>query len=224
MGVMTVDGSKARIEHDAETDSFRGETLGPNKAATDRSRSPVTARARASRMVLCGVAAAASLTACDSIGSYVQQGILVNQTSGVISVTYSARIVTAQDGTRHCRIWGVLSLGPAPTPRGTHPSDGSPTGPDNYMRGVVFDKAACTASFQLGPSQAAYNVFINELCADHATDTRWGDYPKTPFFESLSITAEGRTHVWRGWAAVELFERSPVGNCVFTFRDATKSR
>ena len=174
---MTVDGSKARIEHDSETDSFRGETLGPNKAATDRSRSPVT-----------------------------------------------ALIVTAQDGTRHCRIWGVLSLGPAPTPRGTHPSDGSPTGPDNYMRGVVFDKAACTASFQLGPSQAAYNVFINELCADHATDTRWGDYPKAPFFESLSITAEGRTHVWRGWAAVELFERGPVGNCVFTFRDVTTSR
>jgi hypothetical protein len=92
------------------------------------------------------------------------------------------------------------------------------------MRGLNVDNITCTASFQLGPSQAAYNVFINEYCADHATDTRGGDYPKTPFFESLSITAGGRTHVWRGWAAVELFGRSSVGNCVFTFRDTATSR
>ena len=162
--------------------------------------------------------AAASLTACDGIGSHTQQGILVNQTSGAISVTYSARIVTAQDGTRHCRIWDVVFLGAAPTREGT--LGGRSRLP--FMSGVVSDETACAASFQLGPAQAAYNVFINELCADHATETRGGDYPKTPFFESLSITAAERTHVWRGWAAVELFERSPVGNCVFTFGEATK--
>lgn len=92
------------------------------------------------------------------------------------------------------------------------------------MRGVVFDKAACTASFRLGPTHAAYNVFRFELCADHETDTRRGDHPKTPFFQTLSITAGGRTHVWRGWAAQELFERSPSGDCVFRFRDAATSR
>jgi hypothetical protein len=90
------------------------------------------------------------------------------------------------------------------------------------MRGVVFDKAACTASFQLGPSQAAYNVFRFELCADHEEMKRkyardFRDYPWAPFFESLSITAGGRTHVWRGWAAIEQFERSPNGDCVFRF-------
>lgn len=88
------------------------------------------------------------------------------------------------------------------------------------MRGVVFDKAACTANFRLGPSQAAYNIFRFELCADHAADTRGGDHPKTPFFQTLSITAGGRTQIWRGWAAVEQFERSPSGDCVFRFRDA----
>ena len=46
----------------------------------------------------------------------------------------------------------------------------------------------------------------------------------TVVFESLAITAGGRTHVWRGWAAVELFGRSSVGNCVFTFRDTATSR
>lgn len=168
-------------------------------------------------MIQC-VAAAASLAACDGIGSHTQSGILVNQTSGAIAVTYSARIFTAQDGIRYCRIWDVVFLGAAPTREGT--LGGRSRLP--FMSGVVVDKAACTASFQLGPAQAAYNVFINEICADHATDTRGGDYPKTPFFESLSITAAERTHVWRGWAAVELFERSPVGNCVFTFREATK--
>jgi hypothetical protein len=222
MGVMTVDGSKAHIEHDADTDSFRGETLGPNKAATDRSRSPVTARARALQMVLCGVVSAVSLTACERVGSYTWQGILANQTPGAISVTYSTRVFVESGGRRYCRIPDNFFIGPAPSRSGTYPSDGPLPLP--YMRGLNVDNITCTASFQLGPSQAAYNVFINELCADHATDTRGGDYPKTPFFESLSITAGGRTHVWRGWAAVELFGRSSVGNCVFTFRDTATSR
>ena len=40
MGLMTVDGYKARIEYDAETDSFRGEILGLNGGADFHGRTP----------------------------------------------------------------------------------------------------------------------------------------------------------------------------------------
>jgi hypothetical protein len=152
--------------------------------------------------------------------SFDEVGVLVNETTGAISVTYSARIVVATDGTRYCGIPSDLFLAAAPTREG---KVGDGIRPPS-MRGVVFDKAACTASFRLGSSQAAYNVFRFELCADHAADTRGGDYPKTPFFQTLSITAGGRAQIWRGWAAVEQFKRSPFGDCVFRFRDAATSR
>jgi len=216
---MTVDASKARIEHDAETDSFRGETPGLNKAATDRSRSPVTARARALQMVLCGVVSAVSLTACERVGSYYWQGILVNETPSTISVTFSASDLFSSDGTRlKCQLESTLWLGPAPTRRGAPPSEPYPR---PYLSGVAIDHATCSATFQLGPSQAAYDVFVNSPCAAHESKSV---PPLPPFFDSLSITAGGRTQIWRGWAAVELFERSPAGDCVFRFRDAMKSR
>ncbi len=152
--------------------------------------------------------------------SFDEVGILVNETAGAISVTYSARTFVPPDGAPYCVIPSDLFLAAAPTREG---KVGGGIRPPS-MRGAVFDKAACTANFRLGPSQAAYNVFRFELCADNETDTRRGDDPKTPFFQTLSISAGGRTHVWRGWAAQELFERSPSGDCVFRFRDATKSR
>ena len=170
-------------------------------------------------LALCFVVAMMLPTKGESF-SFDEVGILVNETTGAISVTYSASIFVAQDGTRYCGIPSDLFLAAAPTREGKVGGGFRPSS----MRGVVFDKAACTANFRLGPSQAAYNVFRFELCADHETDTRRGDHPKTPFFQTLSITAGGRTHVWRGWAAQELFERSPSGDCVFRFRDATKIR
>jgi len=215
MGVMTVDGSKARIEHDAETDSFRGETLGPNKAATDRSRSQVTARARALQMVLCGVVSAVSLTACERVGSYYWQGILVNETPSTISVTFSVSDLFSSDGTRlKCQLESTLWLGPAPTRRGAPPSEPYPR---PYLSGVAIDHATCSATFQLGPSQAAYGVFVNWPCAGDERNPGESVPPLPPFFDSLSITAGGRTQIWRGWAAVEQFKRRPSGHCVFAF-------
>jgi hypothetical protein len=190
---------------------------GPVKVPIDRSSGPATALPLTSRMVLCCVVGAASLTACRDAGSFrYSAGILANHTAGTILVTYSAHIVVGPDGTRYCRIGDDFFLGPPPTRSGECPSD-CPL-PRPYMRGVAVDKAACTASFQLGPSQAAYGIFYNEFCANHATDTTGGDLPRIPFFESLSITAGGRTYLWRGWAAVEQFERRLFGNCVFDFR------
>jgi len=68
--------------------------------------------------------------------SYDEVGILINETAGAISVTYSASIFVAQDGARRRGESGAVFAPPS-------------------MRGVVFDKAACTARFEIGPSQAA---------------------------------------------------------------------
>jgi len=45
MNVMTVDGYRARIEYDAETDQFRGEILGLNGGADFYGRNPKELRA-----------------------------------------------------------------------------------------------------------------------------------------------------------------------------------
>lgn len=50
--------------------------------------------------------------------SFDEVGILVNETTGAISVTYSARIVVATDGTRYCGIPSDLFLAAAPTREG----------------------------------------------------------------------------------------------------------
>ena len=173
----------------------------------------------------CGIAlglafVSAFLSSCEMVGVYTWQGILANETPGTISVTFSVSDVFTSDGTRlKCQLGSILWLGPAPTRRGTPYSKQYPR---PYLSGVTIDHATCSATFQLDPSQAAYNVFINWPCAGDERNPGESVPPLPPFFDSLSITAGGRTQIWRGWAAVEQFKRRPSGNCVFAFREATK--
>lgn len=165
----------------------------------------------------CGIAlglafVSAFLSSCERVGVYYWTGILVNETPGTISVTFSASDLFSSDGTRlRCQLESTLWLGPAPTRRGAPPSEPYPR---PYLSGVAIDHATCSATFQLGPSQAAYDVFVNSPCA---ADESKSVPPLPPYFDSLSITAGGRTQIWRGWRAVEQFKRRPSGHCVFAF-------
>ena len=162
---------------------------------------------------LVALAAAAVLGSCQQ----AQFGILVNESSDPISVTYSIpmRPVDPARTPYRCVIApGVLRVGAGVSRRGTWPpNDGT-----SELPGVTIDVATCTASFRLEPSQAV-GVFMNHYCADHATDKKTGGAtPKVPYFGFLSISSRDQMHVWRDWAAVEQFQRRRSGNCVFEFR------
>jgi hypothetical protein len=168
------------------------------------------ARARRVHIALLCCLAAIFMVSCQEF----QFGILVNETAGPISVTYTVPIRPVDPARTPYRCLlepGQLRVARGISRSGTWP----PKEGTRELPGVTIDVATCTASFRLEPSQAV-GVFFNHYCADHATDrTTGGAAPKVPYFGVLSVTTGGRTRTWRDWAAVEQFERRRSGNCVF---------